>query len=123
MSTRCEILLSPGGRTTPPTRGVLAAAKPAPPGGRAGEPRRQRSGISHLERALDRAERFLERPERRQDLVAVHQQDFSPQRRVARREARGVSRATAEGDRKSTRLNSSHRCTSYAVFCLKKKSR
>src|SRR5437762_8838704 len=24
-------------------------------------------------------------------------------------------------DRKSTRLNSSHRCTSYAVFCLKKK--
>src|SRR3970040_2348040 len=27
------------------------------------------------------------------------------------------------GDRKSTRLNSSHRCISYAVFCLKKKSR
>src|SRR5437762_4928118 len=25
-------------------------------------------------------------------------------------------------DRKSTRLNSSHRCTSYAVFCLKKKN-
>src|SRR5437762_6015586 len=24
-------------------------------------------------------------------------------------------------DRKSTRLNSSHRCSSYAVFCLKKK--
>src|SRR5437763_12388110 len=24
------------------------------------------------------------------------------------------------GDRKSTRLNSSHRCNSYAVFCLKK---
>src|SRR5437762_9120473 len=35
---------------------------------------------------------------------------------------------TAEGhgtitDRKSTRLNSSHRCISYAVFCLKKKKR
>src|SRR5437867_11098266 len=27
----------------------------------------------------------------------------------------------AEGDRKSTRLNSSHRTISYAVFCLKKK--
>src|SRR5437763_9615465 len=27
------------------------------------------------------------------------------------------------GDRKSTRLNSSHRCISYAVFCLKKKRR
>src|SRR5437763_8749417 len=26
-----------------------------------------------------------------------------------------------EEDRKSTRLNSSHRCISYAVFCLKKK--
>src|SRR5437879_9003518 len=26
-----------------------------------------------------------------------------------------------DGDRKSTRLNSSHRCISYAVFCLKKK--
>src|SRR5437879_12910157 len=31
-----------------------------------------------------------------------------------------TSRATVE-DRKSTRLNSSHRCISYAVFCLKKK--
>src|SRR5437879_8681178 len=26
-------------------------------------------------------------------------------------------------DRKSTRLNSSHRCISYAVFCLKKQKR
>src|SRR5437764_2976100 len=31
---------------------------------------------------------------------------------------RGVVR-----DRKSTRLNSSHRCISYAVFCLKKKKK
>src|SRR5437762_11482449 len=29
--------------------------------------------------------------------------------------------ALLAGDRKSTRLNSSHRCISYAVFCLKKK--
>src|SRR5437879_7516579 len=28
----------------------------------------------------------------------------------------------ATRDRKSTRLNSSHRCISYAVFCLKKKN-
>src|SRR5258708_14396811 len=28
-----------------------------------------------------------------------------------------------EGDRKSTRLNSSHQIISYAVFCLKKKKR
>src|SRR5437764_3006826 len=33
------------------------------------------------------------------------------------RSARDVS----SQDRKSTRLNSSHRCISYAVFCLKKK--
>src|SRR2546426_4336694 len=30
---------------------------------------------------------------------------------------------TFEGDRKSTRLNSSHLVISYAVFCLKKKKR
>src|SRR5437762_4737112 len=29
--------------------------------------------------------------------------------------------ALPAADRKSTRLNSSHRCISYAVFCLKKK--
>src|SRR5437763_3519727 len=28
---------------------------------------------------------------------------------------------SSQEDRKSTRLNSSHRCISYAVFCLKKK--
>src|SRR3712207_7833947 len=32
-------------------------------------------------------------------------------------------RATADSDRKSTRLNSSHANISYAVFCLKKKKR
>src|SRR5437763_13395824 len=31
------------------------------------------------------------------------------------------SRVESAQDRKSTRLNSSHRCISYAVFCLKKK--
>src|SRR5208337_5424219 len=36
--------------------------------------------------------------------------------------ARGLRRKAVAGlDRKSTRLNSSHRCISYAVFCLKKK--
>src|ERR1017187_10915839 len=32
-----------------------------------------------------------------------------------------VDRSRTPLDRKSTRLNSSHRCISYAVFCLKKK--
>src|SRR5687768_18275639 len=34
-----------------------------------------------------------------------------------------VTPARAEGDRKSTRLNSSHGYISYAVFCLKKKKK
>src|SRR5437762_4114787 len=34
----------------------------------------------------------------------------------------GMGRECARVDRKSTRLNSSHRCISYAVFCLKKKN-
>src|SRR5690606_41885258 len=33
----------------------------------------------------------------------------------------GTQRVEIEGDRKSTRLNSSHVKSSYAVFCLKKK--
>src|SRR5436189_6032568 len=45
-------------------------------------------------------------------LLVQLEHDISRRQRAARR----VSR-----DRKSTRLNSSHRCISYAVFCLKKK--
>src|SRR5437762_4665265 len=33
----------------------------------------------------------------------------------------GIGAEAGLRDRKSTRLNSSHRCISYAVFCLKKK--
>src|SRR5437879_9975589 len=44
-------------------------------------------------------------------------------RRRPARLAAPEARAIAEGDRKSTRLNSSHRCISYAVFCLKKKKK
>src|SRR5947207_12282363 len=45
--------------------------------------------------------------------------------RTARRPQRTGPRARAGGDqdRKSTRLNSSHTVISYAVFCLKKKTR
>src|SRR2546427_9458127 len=42
-------------------------------------------------------------------------------RRDARR--RAVARLERPGDRKSTRLNSSHSQISYAVFCLKKKKK
>src|SRR3712207_4334267 len=39
-----------------------------------------------------------------------------------RRDA-AIARLTSGGDRKSTRLNSSHANISYAVFCLKKKKK
>src|SRR5258708_12486399 len=39
------------------------------------------------------------------------------------RPPRSTSRSRPRGDRKSTRLNSSHQIISYAVFCLKKKTR
>src|SRR6185312_2027521 len=39
------------------------------------------------------------------------------------RGTRAASARTSRGDRKSTRLNSSHDQISYAVFCLKKKNR
>src|SRR5437879_11059957 len=51
--------------------------------------------------------------------------DRSPPRRgggaLARRGELSAGTALPPTDRKSTRLNSSHRCISYAVFCLKKK--
>src|SRR5437762_8398917 len=37
--------------------------------------------------------------------------------------ARRAAAHAGQEDRKSTRLNSSHRCISYAVFCLKKKKK
>src|SRR5437762_10534574 len=45
-------------------------------------------------------------------------QDLAKDRQALERFQR---EARAASDRKSTRLNSSHRCISYAVFCLKKK--
>src|SRR5207245_11548001 len=50
---------------------------------------------------------------------------FFFQPRHALRSSRGLrrpERSACRGDRKSTRLNSSHGSISYAVFCLKKKT-
>src|SRR5256885_13182449 len=47
--------------------------------------------------------------------------DQDPYRARLRR-GRGVGPGARQGDRKSTRLNSSHLVISYAVFCLKKKT-
>src|SRR5260221_10962836 len=42
---------------------------------------------------------------------------------AAIRDILNILRRRHEGDRKSTRLNSSHTVISYAVFCLKKKKK
>src|SRR3712207_8504402 len=44
-------------------------------------------------------------------------------RRLARVPPAAVAHPARGGDRKSTRLNSSHANISYAVFCLKKKNK
>src|SRR5437763_11720324 len=50
---------------------------------------------------------------------SVHVQPVA--RRIDRHRQLRRPDVAREQDRKSTRLNSSHRCISYAVFCLKKK--
>src|SRR5579859_5516171 len=97
MSTRWEILLSPGGRTVPPTRRTLGATDPAAPGGRAREPGGEGARVPHLERALDRAEGLFEGAQRRQYLVAVHQENFRPQLRLTRGQSCGVRCSRADG--------------------------
>src|SRR5437763_7984958 len=53
-----------------------------------------------------------------------HSKSKLPRFDTARRAAAAAECAEfTERDRKSTRLNSSHRCISYAVFCLKKKKK
>src|SRR5256885_7190923 len=62
----------------------------------------------------------------RQERLAVAQHDGRAQRRPRTLAALHDVRVTLiedEGDRKSTRLNSSHLVISYAVFCLKKKKK
>src|SRR5947209_15252794 len=61
-------------------------------------------------------------------LVLLHSvpQSVESHRKVAKCRRRRIDRHTrgwALGDRKSTRLNSSHANISYAVFCLKKKKK
>src|SRR5207248_10748666 len=81
---------------------------------------RRTLGVRQLDEQVELARRHVEvvaqalvpRPEQLAEPVEVR--------------ARGVLErgdAGADSDRKSTRLNSSHRTISYAVFCLKKKKK
>src|SRR5437762_5499719 len=59
------------------------------------------------------------------DMGVGRREEFSPTRRDPPFPSGSLTlramAVPAAVDRKSTRLNSSHRCISYAVFCLKKK--
>src|SRR5690606_41446785 len=79
--------------------------------GHHGESQQHRAGPSHvaLPRALPFGSVHLRRPPRSLSCA-------SPDYRVAYHVTDGP---LGEGDRKSTRLNSSHVKISYAVFCLK----
>src|SRR5437879_10339976 len=72
-----------------------------------------RLSAAHL---AEQAENFQIEPDERD-----HQAECAVPLHVFRRSALDASLNHVKIDRKSTRLNSSHRCISYAVFCLKKK--
>src|SRR5207248_10785560 len=64
-------------------------------------------------------------PEASAGYVAAHAQEMDPEvqrSHIALYVNDFTEHLGDEGDRKSTRLNSSHRTISYAVFCLKKKN-
>src|SRR5689334_25400485 len=67
-----------------------------------------------------RARRPDRHPHRRRPAGPPVPEDAGPRVRPCR-DGRGNGDGGASADRKSTRLNSSHSSTSYAVFCLKKK--
>src|SRR5690606_39708361 len=73
-----------------------------------------------LESSLDGA-RSLSVPPGLTELQRVSSASLVPRRRG--RDRRRPAGDTGTEDRKSTRLNSSHVNNSYAVFCLKRKSR
>src|SRR5437764_14976262 len=73
-----------------------------------------------LHDALPISEDLAARGAGHRNLAAHHLLGVNPHRGGHHQRVGFLVPADAE-DRKSTRLNSSHRCISYAVFCLKKK--
>src|SRR5258708_14951585 len=72
---------------------------------------------------------FRSKSPRQRQRTAIRFADSSSQWRTGKGTVSGAAGGPAEvlregsGDRKSTRLNSSHQIISYAVFCLKKKKK
>src|SRR5437762_5301344 len=73
---------------------------------------------------------FRSVPEANLSVLATCRQELTVGTEHRREDPVGMDQGVADRaacggvpDRKSTRLNSSHRCISYAVFCLKKKKK
>src|SRR5439155_2824314 len=102
---------------------------------RADDARRETAPVQKEDRLLTRFERLFDgavqrkRQERmaagaRPDAPQIDELDLRQNRRLVRPRGELETRElsfSAEQDRKSTRLNSSHVASSYAVFCSKKK--
>src|SRR5438105_6058057 len=76
-----------------------------------------------LAQPLTQEHRVVGRRERRRYRVLAVRLPAIRLGRQPQRVAERPCRPLRDGDRKSTRLNSSHEWISYAVFCLKKKKR
>src|SRR5689334_23442454 len=86
------------------------------------KPRRSATRRATARRKPQAKARKAARPKQRFVVSHQREEDFAEGlRRYAKYRDLGIAEATNGLDRKSTRLNSSHSSTSYAVFCLKKK--
>src|SRR5206468_11409148 len=106
----------------PPSLLPFFFSPPPPPPSPPSFPTRRSSDLLRPARSgrRDRQDRDL----RRQLRAPVQARRALGARRDHARQDRGdQGRVRGDGDRKSTRLNSSHDQISYAVFCLKKKKK
>src|SRR5437763_10062456 len=73
-----------------------------------------------LFRSLEKAQKVLESDKTQVEQMTAAAAKASGDRKESLEDDLAIAQEDLK-DRKSTRLNSSHRCISYAVFCLKKK--
>src|SRR5690625_7035780 len=71
--------------------------------------------------ALVRSSPLLRAQQTAAPIAAAHELESATDQRLIESENHFEGHRMGHGDRKSTRLNSSHVAISYAVFCLKKK--
>src|SRR3712207_7804680 len=79
------------------------------------------AGLQPGDGGIQRRERDVPQPRHRRRGGLLREHGGVPQRVPWSRGGRAEDSGFRGGDRKSTRLNSSHANISYAVFCLKKK--